>query len=139
MQIIKKYREIISYLFLGVATTLVNWAIYAISIKATGGALTISNAISWLGAVTFAFVVNKLFVFQSKSFRGMDVLKEIILFFGSRILTGILEIFLPGILYRIGLNQSILGIEGFMAKIAVSVAVIVLNYIFSKLIIFKKR
>lgn len=135
----KKYREIVSYLFFGGATTLVNWVIYAVCVRVTGGALTASNAAAWLGAVLFAFVVNKIFVFQSKSRGAADILREAVLFFGSRAATGVLEIFLPGLLYRIGLDQAIFGVEGFAAKIVVSVAVIVLNYVFSKLLIFRKK
>lgn len=87
--------------------------------------------IAWLIAVLFAFVVNKLFVFQSKSWRKDIVYKEFTLFIGARIFSGTFEILgLPFLLW-LGIQQSLLGIEGLVAKIIVSVLVIVLNLNYS--------
>ena len=87
----------------------------------------------------FAFATNKRFVFDSRSWKAPVLLYEFFAFFGARILSGVVEIFLPSLLMEIGLNQEVLGIKGFMAKLAASVIVIVLNYIFSKLFIFRKK
>lgn len=137
-ELYKQYREVISYLFFGVATTLVNWIVYSICIKLLHLEMLPSNALAWFLAVLFAFVTNKIYVFQSRTKDLKSLIWEFCSFFGSRALTGVLEIFLPGILYSIGLNQSIFGVEGFAAKVVVSVLVIILNYVFSKLFVFKK-
>lgn len=134
----KKYREVISYLFFGVATTLVNWVIYAITIKIWPGRLTLCNTLAWLGAVIFAYVVNKVIVFQSKESSFKAVLRELALFFGTRGITGLVEIFLPVLLYRLGMDQQILGIEGFLSKVIVSILIIVSNFFFGKFLVFKK-
>lgn len=129
-------KELISYGVFGVATTVVNWLVYSFFVKVFSVNLNIANMIAWLIAVLFAFVVNKLFVFQSKSWRKDIAYKEFTLFIGARIFSGIFEILgLPFLLW-LGIQQSLLGIEGLVAKIIVSVLVIVLNYIFSKFIIF---
>ncbi len=138
-KLFNKYREIIMYLIFGVSTTLVNWAVYTLLVKLANAEITLANGISWLAAVSFAYITNKLFVFESKSWDAWVLVKEIVSFFGARIASGVFEIFLPGLLIRIGLDQALFGIEGFAAKLAVSVLVIILNYIFSKLFVFRKK
>ena len=90
-------------------------------------------------AVIFAFVTNKIWVFESKSWKPSVALKEFWLFVAARLITGVLEWFGVPLLVAIGLNQPLFGIDGFVAKILVSVIVIILNYVFSKLIIFKNK
>lgn len=138
-ELYRKHREVVSYLFFGAATTFVNWAVYAITIKIWPGALTLCNTLAWLGAVIFAYIVNKIIVFQSQESGVWAVLKEMVLFFGTRGITGLAEIFLPVLLYRIGMDQEILGIEGFLSKVVVSVVIIVSNFFLSKFLVFKKR
>ena len=138
IKLYQKYREVASYLFFGIATTFVNWAIYAITIKIWPGALTFCNTLSWLGAVIFAYIVNKIIVFQSQKSGVWAILKEMVLFFGTRGVTGLVEIFLPVLLYRIGMDQEILGIEGFLSKVVVSVIIIVSNFFLSKFLVLKK-
>ena len=133
----KRYREMIHYLFFGGATTLVNWCVYGLLMHFTGFPITGSNSIAWLAAVVFAFIVNKLWVFKSKSWYPPLVLREGSLFLGARIVSGLLEIAGVPILYHLGFNYPLFNIEGFAAKMTVSVIVIILNYIFSKLIIFR--
>ena len=99
----------------------------------------ISNVVSWICAISFAFFTNKLWVFQSKSWKACDWIPEFGKFFSARVATGIIEILAVPLLVGIGLDQTILGIEGMAAKVIVSVLVVVLNYIFSKLFIFKGR
>ncbi len=135
---IKKYKEIIMYLMFGVATTVVNWIIYTL-LTCTGAEMTAANAAAWIGAVLFSFVTNKLFVFKSRSLKLKVVLKEGIAFLGSRIITGIMEIAGPTLIFNLGFTWSPLGINGFGAKLFVSIFVIVLNYVFSKLAVFKKE
>lgn len=146
-ELLIKYKEIILYLIMGVATTVVNWVAYAIFVKLfpshiqiLGMALNIliANIIAWIIAVLFAYVTNKIFVFESYSWKPVFVAKEFGLFVSARAITGIFEILCVPFLVSIGLNQTILGVEGMLSKIAVSVIVMILNYVFSKLIIFKK-
>lgn len=129
-------KELINYGVFGVATTVVNWLVYSFFVKNFSVDLNVANMIAWLMAVLFAFVVNKLFVFQSKSWRKDITCKEFTLFIGARIFSGIFEILgLPFLLW-LGVQQSLLGVEGLVAKIIISVLVIVLNYVFSKFVVF---
>ncbi len=139
IELFKKYKEIIMYLIFGVATTLVNFVVYTIFVEALRVEMTVSNAVAWVVAVAFAFVTNKLFVFESKKAGVLHVLKEAVTFVGSRVISGAVEILLPTLLFKIGFDFDLFGIKGFAAKAAVSVIVIVLNYIFSKLFVFRKR
>ncbi|MBQ5996113.1 MAG: GtrA family protein [Clostridia bacterium] len=134
-----KYREIIVYIIFGVLTTLVNWAVYTVMVELLKIDITLSNACAWVAGVLFAFITNKIYVFRSKSKRTVTVLRELVSFVGARALTGLMEIFLPRFLIDHGLSQTIFGIDGAAAKALVSVAVVILNYVFSKLIVFKKK
>lgn len=135
-----KYKEIIMYLIFGVGTTAVNWIIYTVIVVSGREAnLTIANIIAWVGAVAFAYITNKLWVFESKSWNPKIVWKELGMFLSARIFSGIFEIGLFPVLVWMGMNQSIFGVEGMLAKIVIGVLVIVLNYIFSKLLIFRKK
>lgn len=99
--------------------------------------MNISNCIAWLVAVLFAFITNKVFVFESKNMEMRFVCRELIKFVGARLATGAIEILGLPLLYYIGMKQSLFGVEGFVAKIVVSVVVVLLNYVFSKLFIFR--
>ena len=138
-RLFQRHRELIAYLFFGVTTTVVNWCIYAVLHSLLNLDMTISNAFAWLGAVIYAFVTNKLFVFESKSFRLVHVLGEAAKFFASRGFSGLVEIFLPTVLFEMGLNGAILGIEGGIAKVLVSIIIIVMNYVLSKFLVFRKK
>mgnify|MGYP000460694992 CR=1 FL=1 len=130
-ELLLKYKEVIMYLIFGVATTLVNWIVYSLLMK--------SNAIAWFTAVVFAYITNKLFVFESRSWNLTAVWKEVVKFFGARIATGVIEIGGLPLLYYIGVKQSLFGVEGFLAKILVSIIVVILNYVFSKIFVFNKK
>ena len=141
-----KYKEIIMYLIFGVLTTLVSWGSYALFEMLLGTFIkdvillsSVANVLSWIIAVLFAFVTNKLWVFDSKSWKGAVVIKELGAFVGSRVLTGCLEWFGVPLLMIIGIDQSILGIEGMVAKVLISVIVVILNYVLSKLLVFRKK
>lgn len=138
-RLFKKYREPIVYLIFGVATTAVNWIVYVAMQKLFHADMTLCNAVAWVIAVLFAYVTNKLFVFESKSWAAGTVVREAAAFVGARILTGVLETAVPTLLFKIGLDQAVFGIEGFVAKAVTSVVVIILNYVFSKLIVFRKQ
>jgi len=132
-----KYKEQILYLLFGIATTLVNWIAYVLLLNVLN--LEISNAIAWFIAIAFAFHVNKLYVFKSPYSSLKKTSKELFLFLGARVLSGFVDIFGLPLLVYIGVDQTVFGIEGAVAKVIISVVVIVLNYIFSKFVIFGKK
>jgi len=134
--IYKKNKEIVLYLIFGTCTTFVNWIIYVLALFILP--LTVSNAIAWFLSVLFAFVVNKKFVFESKYVSVKQSIKEVVLFYAARVFTGAIDILGLPFLIFIGLDQQIFGIEGAVAKAILTIIGIVLNYIFSKFIIFKK-
>lgn len=134
---LKNNREVVSYLFFGVCTTLVSWLSYSLFVKVFLVSIEVSNVVSWVCAVLFAFITNKIFVFESKSFEKKTFIKEFVSFITSRLFTGIIEIIGVPFLVRVGLSQTIFGISGMLSKIVVSIIVIILNYIFSKLFVFK--
>lgn len=127
-----KYKEVISYLFFGGCTFLVSIISFYIFNKVLSFNEHISNIISWILAVAFAFVTNKVFVFESKAKEKKTVIKELISFVTARLLTlGIEEIIL-----FVGCN--LLNIDALIVKMIAQVVVIVSNYFLSKLFIFKK-
>ena len=127
-----KYKELVSYVFWGVMTTAVNYCVYFLLTKLFLVNYLISNVAAWVAAVVFAFVVNKLFVFDSKSWALKTVFAEGWKFLSARILSGVLE---TGILF---LFVSVLKLPDGPVKIAAGVLVILLNYAVSKWLIFKK-
>ena len=131
--LVVKYQDMILYVFFGALATLVNTASYYLCYNIIGISNVPSVIIAWLLAVVFAFFTNKLWVFKSKSF-APDVLKhEIPTFFGARLLTGLLDL---GIMY---LAVDVLHGNGTVWKLISNILVIILNYVASKLIIFKKK
>ncbi len=139
LELYKKYRELIVYFITGVLTTLVNWVSYALFVEIFGWSVAVSNALAWIVAVIFAYLVNKLWVFQSYSWELRFIVRECFLFISARILTGIVEIAGVPLLVKIGLNQPFFGVKGMCAKIVISVIVMILNYVFSKLIVFRTK
>ncbi len=130
-ELFKKYREQIAYLFFGGMTTLVNWITYAIltSIR-ENPSKSIANAIAWLAAVLFAFFTNKFFVFRHDG--GEHFLRELLTFFGARAFSGLLEV------GGFALLVDVLGCNDWIVKISLAVLVIIINYVLSKFLIFKK-
>ena len=136
----------ILYLIMGALTTLVNMVVYAICERSLSTLISnesveigVSKLIAWIVAVIFAFITNKIWVFESKSWAPMIFWRELISFVGARALTGLLEVFGTPFLVKIGLNQTLFGVKGMWAFVVVSVFVIIFNYVFSKLFIFKKK
>ena len=130
--IMKKYKEQILYLFWGVATTLVNYCAYFLLTKAFHVHYVVSNVLAWLVAVLFAFWSNKSFVFESKSWAPRVVFPELCKFTGARVFSGVLE---TGLLW---LCVDILHFPDSMIKLLAGIVVIILNYVFSKLYVFRK-
>lgn len=136
------YQEAIDYLFWGGMTTVVSWGSYSLFVLLLQGLDSVvfwANILSWVCAVLFAFITNKLWVFNSKSWATGILFPELTKFLSSRVATGVFEMIAVPTLVAIGLNQTILGIDGMVSKILVSVVVVILNYILSKLFVFKNK
>jgi len=129
-----KYKEIINYLFFGGLTTLVNLVVYFALSRLLGIDPVISNAIAWISAVLFAYITNKLFVFESKGKNKKDNAKEMFLFFLFRIISGLLCD--QG---TFALMVKVFHINDIISKVVTQIMVIVANYVFSKFIIFRKK
>lgn len=126
------YSEAIRYLVIGGLTTVISIVSYWLFLQ-LGVHYTVANVLSWIIAVLFAYLANKLFVFQTRGVRGMALLLEILLFFGARVFSLLVE---EG---GLALFIETLHMNELVAKLIMQVVVIVLNYIFSKLVIFKKK
>lgn len=132
LQLIKKYKSIILYLVFGALTTLINIATYALFAKVLNINYLISNVIAWILAVIVAYITNKLYVFESKSFEKNVLVKEVISFFIARLFSlGVDMLFMY-------ITVGIFGYNDVIMKIFSNIIIIILNYIFSKFIIFKK-
>ena len=138
-ELYRKYRELIVYFIVGCLTTLVNWAVYAAGVEWGGWSVAVSNTVAWIAAVAFAYITNKVWVFRSFNWSPAYILREAMLFVSARILTGLFEIVAVPLLVKLGMDQELFGVKGMWAKILVSVIVLILNYVFSKLIIFKRK
>ncbi len=151
--------EMLSYLFFGVMTTVVNFVVFYIFDKLLGNRQLadftvfgfefkitledISTVIAWIFAVLFAYITNKLWVFESKSFKMSVVVREIVSFFAARIVSFLVFESLGFMVLRnILININVFSSENapkWIAKIFMSVFVVVFNYIMSKLLIFTKK
>lgn len=129
IEIYKKYKMPILYLLFGGLTTLINIATYFIFYDILHLNNVASNIIAWIVSVIFAFITNKIYVFESKS---KSIIYELSTFFACRLGTGFLDL---GIMY---LTVDILKWNALLMKVISNIVVIVLNFVFSKLIIFKK-
>ena len=126
-------RETISYLICGVLTTAVSMGVYWLGYDVLKMDVLIANVFSWILAVSFAYVVNKIFVFQSKTKAFHEIVKEVIAFFGGRVGTLLVETLILFIFV------TTLGFHEMIVKLAAQFIVLVLNYVISKLFIFKKK
>ncbi len=146
-KLFNKYKELINYVFFGVLATIVSIGSFKIFDVILGEHLyMISNVISWIITVIFAYFTNKLWVFQSKSWKPNVVVRELIGFFGARLFSlGVEELGLWLMIDK--MNIGTIGFEildfdvngNLIAKVIMQVVIVILNYIFSKLIIFKKK
>ena len=132
-KLVEKYWDIISYLFFGVCTTIVNYIIYLPCYNLLGISATVSNMIAWVVAVAFAYLTNKPFVFKSNDWSRATVIPELTRFVGCRIGSGAAETLI------LLLTVDLLGWNGNIWKLVTQVMVVVLNYIGSKLLVFKNK
>lgn len=131
----KKYKEQILYLVFGVLTTVVDILVFSLlthTLLCGGGRVEeiVANVIAWVAAVAFAYVTNRIFVFESRDTR---VLLELLKFTGSRALTLLIDTLI------ILLFTAVLSLNADLANIVANVIVIVLNYIISKLFVFRQQ
>ncbi len=128
-------KEIIMYLIFGVLTTIVSLAVYYACVWTfldpnNAVQLQIANIISWVAGVAFAYVTNRKFVFESKE---SNKIKEATKFVSSRVVTLLLDMAI------MGLGVTVLHFNDKIMKIISQVVVIVANYVFSKIFVFKKK
>ncbi len=131
--LIRKYWDVLAYLIFGVLTTLVNYIVYLPLLNVAGLSAALSNLIAWAAAVAFAYLTNKPFVFKSHDWSLQTVVPELTKFVSCRVASGAME---TGILL---VTVDLLHWNGNLWKLLTSVLVVVLNYIFSKLIVFRKK
>ena len=130
--LVQKHWDILSYLFFGGLTTVVNYLVYLPCYNLLNLSAAASNAIAWAVAVAFAYLTNKPFVFRSHDWSMKTVVPELTKFVTCRIGSGLLE---TGILF---LCVDLWAWNGNVWKLITSVLVVILNYIASKLLVFKK-
>ena len=123
-------KELIMYFIFGVLTTVVNFVVYLLFARFLNVNYLISNVLAWFFSVLFAYVTNRIWVFESKN---SNILKEMSLFFGGRIFSGVVDTALMYLLI------GILAVGDVISKIIIQVIVVILNYVISKIIVFKDK
>ena len=131
-ELCQKHKSIIIYLVFGVITTVVNFIVYFPLYNLLGMSATVSNVIAWAAAVIVAFLTNKPFVFNSNDWSLKTTVPEFVKFVGCRVGSGLAE---TGIIF---LTVDLLSWNGNFWKIVTSVLVVILNYVASKLFVFRK-
>ena len=126
-----KYSEILLYLFFGGLTTLINIVSFFV-LRLLDVNIYVSNIMAWVLAVLFAFITNKFFVFNSKGKSKKENVRELVSFFGFRVLSLGIDM---GVMYVL---INLLSSGELLAKVIANIVVIITNYIFSKVFIFKK-
>lgn len=130
-----KYKEIINYLIFGILTTIISLLTYYLLVYTILNPnnpiqLQIANIISWITCVTFAYITNRIYVFKSKD---NNIIKEIIKFYSSRLTTLFLDmLFMHIFVTKLNLNDKLI-------KITIQIIIIILNYILSKILVFKNK
>jgi putative flippase GtrA len=127
-----KYKEILLYLIFGGLTTVVSMLSFWLSYNVLGIHELIANVISWICAVTFAYFTNAKWVFESKAETGRERMREAVSFYTGRLATlGVEELIML-------VFATLLGFNGLAVKFVAQVVVVILNYVISKLFVFKK-
>lgn len=122
--------HIASYLFWGVATTAVNVLVYYLVRTYTTALVSVATVVAWFLSVLFAFLTNRTFVFHAQK---DAFLKQLTLFYGSRLFSGVVDVLLMALLVTIWHLPELL------CKLGVNVVVIVLNYMMSLLLVFRSK
>lgn len=132
MKLIEKYKDIIPYGIFGVLTTVINIVVYWFFSHIMELSVMSSTILAWFFAVLFAYVTNRKWVFGSQADNTISVIKEMISFFACRLATGFVD---WGCMF---LFVNILNLDDIVIKTIANIIVIILNYVASKFIIFKK-
>lgn len=130
--LLSRHKDIFLYLTFGVFTTIVNYLVYLPCLNLLGISAALSNCIAWIVAVAFAFLTNKPIVFRSHDWTPKTVLPELGKFVSCRIATGLMETAALFVLV------DAMHFDGNILKIVTSIAVIILNYVGSKIFVFRK-
>ena len=133
LELLRKYQDILAYLVFGVLTTLVDFLVYFPLTNLLSMNATLANVIAWAASVSFAFVTNKPFVFKSHDWSTQVLLPELSKFIGTRLGSGALATAM------IFLLVDCMSLDVNIVKIAVSVLVVIINYVGSKLLVFRKK
>ena len=133
MDYLKKYKDVILYLIFGVLTTIVNIVVYWLMAHPFDFGVMPSTITAWIVSVLFAYITNRTWVFQSSAKDVEEIVKEIISFVGCRLATGVLDWVCMFVFV------DILHINDLLIKCGANVLVIVLNYVASKLLIFRRK
>lgn len=131
--LIKKYWDLIVYLVFGVLTTVVNYLIYLPCYNWLGLSAAVSNAIAWVFAVAFAYLTNKPFVFRSHDWSMKVVMPELTKFVACRVGSGLLETLI------LLVTVDLLHWDGNVMKLITQILVVILNYVGSKLLVFRNK
>lgn len=132
-KLLKKYEDILTYLFFGVLTTAVNYLVYLPCYNLLHLSAAVSNAVAWAFAVAFAYLTNKPFVFKSHDWSAKTVVPELTKFVMTRVGSGAAETVF------IFLTVDVMDWNGNVMKLITSVLVVILNYVGSKLLVFRKK
>ena len=140
IELLKKYKSIILYIIFGGLTTVVDWSVsftlyylWGDAIEATPWLIHGANVIAWVAAVAFAYVTNRIWVFESKRRGFVPIVGEIAAFAGGRVFTLLLQEVLMAIFF------TWLGFNEYVVKIVAAVLVVILNYFISKIFVFRKK
>ena len=131
-KLFSRYKFIVAYLFFGVCSTVVNIAAYYVCAHTLFLATGLSTVVAWIFAVIFAYITNKLWVFESKSWERSMVIREAASFFACRLATGIFDVVFMMVMV------DVLGWNDLWMKIISNVVVVIVNYIASRFVIFRK-
>ena len=131
MTLYNKYREIIDYIIFGGLTTLVNIVVFYIFDTLLGWPYLIANAVAIVLSILFAYITNKRFVFKMSDMTAQENIVEFLKFIGFRLISGLAD------MATMWLLVDLISIDTNIAKLLTQFIVVVLNYVFSKLFIFK--
>lgn len=146
-KLLEKYRELIIYIVFGALTTLVNYIIH-FALRSFDANYYVALSFAWAGAVVFAYITNKIFVFNSKA-KGKEALREFGLFVGARVFSYGLELVISFIfidlahadrfVWELSFSETVIPAGELLVKTFAQIFIVLSNYIFSKSVIFKKN
>lgn len=129
----RQYKELFLYLVFGALTTLVNWAAYFVFTRTSLLPLIAANVTAWAISVAFAYVTNRVWVFESKTSGAGELIREMAAFVGARVASGVLDTLMLVIMV------DWCHIGDMASKVVIGVVVVITNYIFSKWLVFRKK